>query len=91
MLIYREMRISESSLKPFGFVSPCKVSCDSSCCVKICGEDNHCNVNIDTHEHISDSVEEQIENNNNLMQVCNKTYIYFLDINIHNGPCSRPC
>ena len=59
------MGLSESSLKPFSFLlSHCKVSCDSPCCVKICGEDNHCNINtninIDTHEHISDS-EEEIE------------------------------
>ena len=37
------------------------MSCGSPCCVKMCGEDNHCNINIDTHEHISDSEEEQIE------------------------------
>ena len=58
------MGLSESALKPFSLLSHCKVSCDSPCCVNICGEDNHCNVNIDTHEHISDSDEEQIENNN---------------------------
>ena len=45
------MGLSESALKPFSFLSHCKVSCDSPCCVKICGEDNHCNINIDTHEH----------------------------------------
>ena len=28
--------------KPFNFLSHCKVSCDSTCCAKICGEDNHC-------------------------------------------------
>ena len=56
------MGSSESSLKPFSFLSHCKVSCDSLCCVKICGEDNHCNANIDTHENvISDSGEEHIE------------------------------
>ena len=55
------MGLSESALKPFSFLSHCKVSCDSPCCVKICGEDNHCNINIDTHEHISDSEEEHIE------------------------------
>ena len=56
------MGLSESTLKPFSFLSHCKVSCDSPCCVKICGEDNHCNVNIDTHETIiSDSDEEQIQ------------------------------
>ena len=46
------MGLSESALKPFGFLSHCKVSCGSPCCVKICGDDNHCNINIDTHEHI---------------------------------------
>ena len=56
------MGLSESSLKPFlAFLSHCKISCDSPCCTQICGEDNPCNVNIDTHEHISDSEEEQIE------------------------------
>ena len=59
------MGLSESSLniitKPFPFLSHCKVSCDSPCCSNICGEDNHCIVNIDTHENvISDSDEEQI-------------------------------
>ena len=44
------MGLSESSLKPFSFLSHCKVSCDSPCCVKICGEDNHCNINIDTQQ-----------------------------------------
>ena len=52
------MGLSESALKPFGFLSHCKVSCDSPCCTKLCGEDNHCNINIDTHENvISDSEE----------------------------------
>ena len=39
------MGISESALKPLRCLSHCKVSCDSPCCVKIYGEDNHCNVN----------------------------------------------
>ena len=60
------MGVSESSLntitKPFSFLSHCKISCDSQCCTKLCGEeDNHCIFNIDTHEHISDSDKEQIE------------------------------
>ena len=57
------MGLSESALKPFSFLSHCNVSCDSPCCgVKACGEDNHCNLNIDTHENvISDSDEEHIE------------------------------
>ena len=56
------MGLSESALKPLGFLSHCKVSCDSPCCVKTCGEDNYCNINIDTHENVtSDSEEEHIE------------------------------
>ena len=59
------MGLSESSLntitKPFIFLSHCKVSCDSPCC-KMCGEDNHCICNVDTHEYVnSDSEEEHIE------------------------------
>ena len=62
LYIHIKMGLSESTLKPFSFLSHCKVSCDSPCCVRVCGEDNHCNVNIDTHEHvISDSEEEHIE------------------------------
>ena len=54
------MGLSESSLKPFSVLSHCKVSCDSPCCVKTCGEYNHCNINIDTHENvIRDSEEEE--------------------------------
>ena len=55
------MGLLGSALKPFSFLSHYRVSCDSPCCVKICGEDNHCNLNTDTHEYISDSEEEQIE------------------------------
>ena len=62
-LLYVETGLSESALKPFSSLSHCKVSCDSPCCVKICGEGNHCNINIDTHDHISDSEEEHIETN----------------------------
>ena len=40
------MGLSESSLKPFSFLSHCKVSCDSPCCASICGPNNHCNFNI---------------------------------------------
>ena len=59
------MGLSESALKPFRLLNHCKVSCDSPCCLKMCGEDNHCNVNIATHETIiSDSGEEEhIETN----------------------------
>ena len=54
------MGLSESALKPFSFLSYCKVSCGSPCCVKICGEDNRCNSNTDTHDTIiSDSEEEE--------------------------------
>ena len=60
------MGMSESSLntntKPCYFLSHCEISCDSPCCTKLCGEDNHCMFNIDTHENvISDSDEEHIE------------------------------
>ena len=40
------MGLSETSLttttKPFNSLSHCKGSCDSPCCTKRCGEDNHC-------------------------------------------------
>ena len=56
------MGLSESALKPFSLLSHCKVSCDLPCCAKLCGEDNHCNVNVDTHGYVnSDSEEEHIE------------------------------
>ena len=57
------MGLSESALKPFSFfLSHCKVSCDSPCRTKLCGEDNHCIFNINTRENvISDSDEEHIE------------------------------
>ena len=55
------MGLSESALNLLAVLSHCKVSCDSPCCVKVCGEDNRCNMNSDTHEHISDSDEEHIE------------------------------
>ena len=64
-LLYIEMGLSESSLntiiKPFSFLSHCKVSCGSPCCTKIFGdEDNHCICNIDTHEPIDTDDEEHI-------------------------------
>ena len=55
------MGSSESALKPFSFLNHCKVSCDSPCCQSLCGDDNHCTCNVDTHEYISDSEEEHIE------------------------------
>ena len=61
-LKYREMGLSESALKPFSCLSHCKVSFDSPRCESICGKDNRCNCNIDTHEYvICDSEEEHIE------------------------------
>ena len=58
------MGLPESSLntisKPFSFINHCKVSCDSPCCTKICGEDNHCICNIGTHEY--DSEKEDTDN-----------------------------
>lgn len=54
------MGLSESSLKPFSFLSHTKISCDSPCCIRLCGEDNHCNCSVDTHEYDSEK-EEQIE------------------------------
>ena len=58
------MGLSTSSLttitKPTSFLSHCKVSCDSPCCTKTCGKDNHCAFKTDTHENVnSDSGEDQ--------------------------------
>ena len=57
------MGLSESILntimKPFSFLSHIKISCDSPCCVRLCGDDNHCNCNIDTHEYDEESDKEQ--------------------------------
>ena len=51
------MGLTQSSLdtviKPFSLLSHCKVSCDSPCCTKICGENNHSVFHIDTHENVS--------------------------------------
>ena len=56
------MGLSESSLKPFSFLSHTKISCDSPCCVKLCGEeDNHCNCSVDTHEYDIESDKEKDE------------------------------
>ena len=59
------MALPESSLhtitKPFGFLSHCKISFDSPRCQSLCGDDNHCICNVDTHEYISGSEEEHIE------------------------------
>ena len=53
------MGLSESSLKPFSFLSHTKISCDSPCCVRLCGEeDNHCNCSVDTHEYDIESDKE---------------------------------
>ena len=52
------MALSEPTLttipKPCSCLSHCKVSCDSPYCTKICGDDNHCICNIDTHEYESE-------------------------------------
>ena len=61
------MGLSESGFntitKPFPFLSHCKLSCDSPCCIKIFGdEDNHCICNIGTHENVNSDDEEQVEN-----------------------------
>ena len=53
------IRISFKTFKYF--LSHCKVSCDNPCCVKTCGEDNHCIFHIDTHENGISDDEEQIE------------------------------
>ena len=58
------MGLTESSsttvTTPFSCLNHCKVSCDSPCCAKLRGEDNHCVFNIDTHEHVnSDSDEDE--------------------------------
>ena len=46
------MGLTESSLntiiKPFSFLSHCKVKCDSPCCQSLCGDNNHCNCEVDT-------------------------------------------
>ena len=62
MYVYT-MGLSESSLtiitKPCSCLPHCKVSFDSPCCQSVCGENNHCIVNTDTHEYIdSDSDED---------------------------------
>ena len=69
--------------KPFSCLPHCKVSCDSPCCVKLCGDDdNHCSCNIDTHETIGSDEEEQIEKQHILKQVL----IILFANNIHRGP-----
>ena len=59
------MGLPESSLNTImnscSFLSHCKISFGSPCCQYLCGENNHCICNIDTHEYISDSEEEPIE------------------------------
>ena len=58
------MGLSESSLttitKPLSCLIHCKISCDSPCCSSLCGDNNHCVSNTDTHENvISDSDEDE--------------------------------
>ena len=89
----------ESSLntitKPCSCLSHCKVSCDSPCCVKLGGKDNHCIFNTDTHENvISDSDEEHIEEiiitilAERSASISNNDILFF-DFNIHDGPRPR--
>ena len=60
------MGLSESSLttitKPLSFLSHCKMSRDSQCCQSLCGDNNHCMLNIVTHEYISSDSDEHIDN-----------------------------
>ena len=60
------MGLSESSLNTImkscsAFLTHCNISFDSPCCQYLCGENNRCICNIDTHGHISGSDEEHIE------------------------------
>ena len=52
------MGLTESSLntiiKPFSFLSHCKVHCYSPCCQSLCGDDNHCNCEVNTIEDTDD-------------------------------------
>ena len=72
------MGLTESSLnsilKQFTFLTHCKVNCNSPCCQLLCGDDNHCQCNIDTTAEDSSSEEEgntPIQNN----FLLNKCYI----------------
>ena len=51
------MGLGESSLtvstKPFSCLSHCKVSCDSPCCASLRGDTSRCELDNDTHGHIS--------------------------------------
>ena len=65
------MGLPESSLttitKPLSFLPHCKVSCDSPCCTELCGEDNHCFFNIDTHENVNSDSDSEDEDTNEQM------------------------
>ena len=56
------MGLTESSLssilKPFTFLTHCKVNCNSPCCQSLCGDDNHCQCNIDTTADYTSSDED---------------------------------
>ena len=59
------MGLSESTLntiiKPFSFLSHCKVNCDSPCCQSLCGnENNHCNCSIDTTDDATSEEDDNI-------------------------------
>ena len=52
-----KFEILKTDRKTFSFLSHCEISCDSPCCQSLCGDNDHCIFNIDTHEYISDSDE----------------------------------
>ena len=49
--------------KPFSFLNHCNVPCDSPCCQSLCGENNHCICNTDTHENVNSDSDEDTDNN----------------------------
>ena len=62
------MGLPESSLttitKPFNCLSHCKIGCDPPCCQSLCGDNDHCVFNTDTHENVnSDSDSDQEDTN----------------------------
>ena len=80
------MGLSEYSLttirKPLSSLSRCKVPCDSPCCAKLCGEDNHCIFNIDTHENANSDSDGDEHTNKNCFKIiknsCNNVYLFCL-------------
>ena len=57
-----------------------KVSCDSPCCTKLCGEDNHCIFNIDTHGNVNSDSDEDDDTDKNvstyLKKICNNIFLF---------------